>query len=654
LAFHFNDSNKAYPEGSHSAFDPGTLKCGMLYFDRLSLRRGSKLLFADASFTIGNRHKVGITGANGTGKSSLFALIRGEIEEDGGSFKLESGSVIAHVAQETPALDTPAIDYVMQGDGELWVLQQQIEAAEANHEGEQLIKLHERMAVIDGYAGRARAARLMHGLGFKPGQEDRAVASFSGGWRMRLNLAQALMCRSDLLLLDEPTNHLDLEAVIWLERWLNNYGGALLLISHDRDFLDRCVNHIAHVEQQKITLYSGNYTAFERIRAEQLALQQAAYEKQQRQVAHMTSFIDRFRAKATKAKQAQSRIKALERMQLIAPAHVDSPFGFRFSHPGQVPNPLLRLNRVDAGYGDVPILQRLVMSLLPGERIGLLGPNGAGKSTLIKLLAGELAPAAGERIEAQGLRIGYFAQHQLEQLHESMSPLQHLMALDDKAGEKELRTFLGGFAFHGDMALAPVGPMSGGEKARLVLAMIVYQQPNLLLLDEPTNHLDLEMRYALVMALQEFEGAMVLVSHDRHLLRSVCDSLWLVADGTAAVFDGDLDDYAQWLNGQRSEEPESATAPSSSRKDLRREQADRRKALQPLRNRVKRLEQQLEQLQNRKDELTTQLADPELYEEPSGDRLQTLSREHREVESQLDSIEAEWLEASEELEGLEV
>jgi ATP-binding cassette subfamily F protein 3 len=624
----------------------------MLYFDKLSLRRGSKLLFADASFTIGNRHKVGITGANGTGKSSLFALIKGEIEEDGGSFRLESGSVIAHVAQETPALDMPAIDYVMQGDGELWTLQQEIEKAEAEHAGERLIRLHERMMAIDGYAGRARAARLMHGLGFKPGEEERAVASFSGGWRMRLNLAQALMCRSDLLLLDEPTNHLDLEAVIWLERWLNSYGGALLLISHDRDFLDRCVNHIAHVEQQKITLYSGNYTAFERIRAEKLALQQAAHEKQQRQVAHMTAFIDRFRAKATKARQAQSRIKALERMQLIAPAHVDSPFSFHFSHPGQVPNPLLRLNRVDAGYGDAPILRKLVMSLLPGERIGLLGPNGAGKSTLIKLLAGELVPLAGERIESQGLRIGYFAQHQLEQLHEAMSPLQHLMALDAGAGEKELRSFLGGFDFHGDMALAPVGPMSGGEKARLVLAMIVNQQPNLLLLDEPTNHLDLEMRHALSMALQDFEGVMVLVSHDRHLLRSVCDSLWLVAEGAATVFDGDLEDYARWLSEQGSDTSEVVSTPAVSRKDQRREQAERRKATQPLRNRVKRLEQQLEKLQARKEELTTRLADPALYEDGAGDQLQGLSREHREVEVELEAIESEWLEASEELESL--
>jgi len=623
----------------------------MLYFDKVTLRRGSKLLFTGASFTIHAGDKVGITGANGTGKSSLFALVRGELHEDAGDFRMETGIAIAHVAQETPAVEMPAIDYVMLGDAELCRIQQELAAAEAAGDGLRVASLHERMDAIDGYAGPARAARLMHGLGFRPGQEQQHVASFSGGWRMRLNLAQALMCRSDLLLLDEPTNHLDLEAVIWLEKWLRNYTGALLLISHDRDFLDRCISRIAHVEQQRIDLYTGNYSAFERIRAEKLALQQAAHDKQQREIAHISSFVNRFKAKASKAKQAQSRIKALERMQLIAPAHVDSPFSFAFRNPGQVPNPLLRLNKAGAGYGATTILDRLSLSLLPGERIGLLGPNGAGKSTLIKLLAGSEQPLAGERLESQGLRIGYFAQHQLEQLHARMSPLQHLQEIDPQAGERELRNYLGGFAFVGDMATEPVGPLSGGEKARLVLALLVYRQPNLLLLDEPTNHLDLEMRHALAMALQEFEGAMVLVSHDRHLLRTVCDSLLLVSGGKVEPFDGDLEDYARWLGEQSAEEDNADNSTPVSRKDQRRQEADRRKQLQPLRSRIRQLEQKMEKLQNRKAQLDTELADPALYEAAQKARLLTLSEEHRQLAVELSAIEEEWMLASEELEN---
>jgi ATP-binding cassette subfamily F protein 3 len=517
------------------------------------------------------------------------------------------------------------------------------------------------MDEIDGYAARARAARLMHGLGFGVDEDEKPVASFSGGWRMRLNLAQALICRSDLLLLDEPTNHLDLDAVIWLESWLKHYQGALLLISHDRDFLDRCVNTIANIEQEKITLYSGNYTAFEKIRSERLAQQQSAHEKQQREIAHMTSYIDRFRAKATKAKQAQSRIKALERMQLIAPAHVDSPFDFSFKHPGHIPNPLLRLNRVDGGYGDSVILKQLGLGLLPGDRIGLLGANGAGKSTLIKLLAGELMPLKGECETAKELRIGYFAQHQLEQLHDELSPLEHLQMLDKKitekksalpTGEKELRNYLGGFAFRDDMATSAVAPFSGGEKARLVLALLVYQQPNLLLLDEPTNHLDLEMRHALTMALQAFEGAMVLVSHDRHLLRTVCDSLLLVANTTVEPFSGDLDDYGKWLSDQRREKGvENDTPEKSRRKEQRRIDTERRKQLQPLRNKVKKLETELEKLHVRKNELTTALADPEIYDETNKEKLKMLSLEHAQLEKSLEETEEAWMLTSEELEA---
>jgi len=627
----------------------------LLYFDNLSLRRGKRLLCSDATFTIHASDKVGITGSNGSGKSSLFKLILGEIEEDRGELRRHKQMSIAHVAQETPAVDTTAIDYVMEGDVELSKLQHAIAVAEKNDAGEQLMRLHERMQNIDAYAAPSRAARLLHGLGFSSTQENHAVKSFSGGWRMRLNLAQALMCRSDLLLLDEPTNHLDLEAVIWLERWLAKYAGALLLISHDRDFLDRCVQQIAHIEQQKIILYSGNYSAFEIRRAEQLAQQQTAYEKQQLQVAHMHSYIDRFRAKATKARQAQSRIKALERMQMIAPAHVDSPFNFEFQHLGIVPNPLLRLHKTTAAYGEVCILNQLSMSLLPGDRIGLLGFNGAGKSTLIKMLAGELIPSQGQREEAQGLRIGYFAQHQLEQLMPECSPLQHLQRLNEEASEKELRSFLGGFDFNGDMALEAISPFSGGEKARLVLAILVYQQPNLLLLDEPTNHLDLDMRHALTMALQSFEGAMVLVSHDRHLLRTVCDRLWLVHDRVVEPFDEDLDGYAQWLSEQsklQTAKTVSVEKTSVSHKAERQKIMQQRKKLQPLRNKIKTFEKNLEQCQRRQLELDQLMAGEHFYSDENKVQAQVLNVEYGELEKNIEQLEEQWLLACEELEEM--
>jgi len=629
----------------------------MIYLNNLSLRHGVKLLFENVSMTIHRRDKVGLTGANGTGKSSLFALIRGELEEDTGSFHMEKNITFAHVAQETPALSSSAIAYVMQGDTELETLQHAIQIAEQNHDGHKLTAIHERMAHIDGYAAHARAAKLMHGLGFKIGEEEHAVSSFSGGWRMRLNLAQALMCRSDALLLDEPTNHLDLEAVIWLEKWLSNYQGALLLISHDRDFLNSSVNQIAHIEKQSITLYSGNYTAFEKMRAEKLALQQSSHEKQQRQIEHMNSYINRFRAQATKAKQAQSRIKALERMQLISAAHVDSPFSFEFQNPSYTPSPLLRLTKVDAGYENISILKQVTMGLLPGERIGLLGHNGAGKSTLIKLLAGELAPQSGTCDLPQGLRLGYFAQHQLEQLHLDLSPVQHIQMLNPAASEKECRLYLGGFAFRDDMATGIIKAFSGGEKARLVLALLVYQQPNLLLLDEPTNHLDLDMRQALSMALQSFEGAMVLISHDRHLLRSVCDTLMLVANGKVMPFDGDLDTYSQWLAEQRendANEDESSTDKQHSqgaRKEQRRVDGERRKQLKPLRDKVSQLEKMLDKLHHQKDKIAEQLADPAMYEEAAKDKLKQLSMQHGQVDQQLGEIEEAWMQASEALES---
>ena len=630
----------------------------MLILNDLSLYRGPRLLFEGASLTIFPGHKVGLTGANGTGKSSLFALIRGELKQDAGDVSLPPGWVIAHVAQEMPAVDTPAVDFVMAGDEELARLHADLQQAETAGDGARIAALHARLDAIGGYTARNRAAQLIHGLGFSAAQENAPVRSFSGGWRMRLNLARALMCRSDLLLLDEPTNHLDLDAVLWLEDWLRAYPGTLLLISHDRDFLDNVAGHILHIANQEMRLYSGNYSTFERRRAEQLAGQQAAYEKQQREVAHMRGYIDRFRAQATKARQAQSRLKALERMALIAPAHVDSPFNFSFRAPAQLPQPLLQLNKLAAGYGERAVVSEVKLSLAPGDRLGLLGPNGAGKSTLIKVLAGELAPLRGERQEHTGLRIGYFAQHQLEQLQAQDSPLQHLSRLDPKAGEQSLRDFLGGFGFIGDDALAPVAPFSGGEKARLVLALLVYQRPNLLLLDEPTNHLDLEMRHALDMALQDFPGAVVLVSHDRHLLRTVCDAFVLVADGRALAYDGDLEDYRRWIlqRGKAADIEETRASGEHSaeaRKAKRRDEAGRRQQLRPLKAEVERWEKTLLKLETQKCALEQALADPVLYEAQHKDRLRDLLSEQTQVIQALAETEEQWLQASETLEQAE-
>ncbi|CCE22974.1 ATP-binding cassette domain-containing protein [Methylotuvimicrobium alcaliphilum] len=624
----------------------------MLNFKNVSLRRGPNVLFSQASFTIHQGQKVGLTGANGAGKSSLFALLRGELHTDEGDFSMPPGLEVAHVAQETPAVACSAIDYVIDGDQELRRLQKQLSAAEQTGDGLKLAELHAALDIIGGYTAEARAARLMNGLGFRPDQEQNPVGSFSGGWRMRLNLAQALMCRSDLLLLDEPTNHLDLDAVIWLQDWLCKYPGTLLLISHDRDFLDAIASHIAHIEQQKIELYTGNYSAFEKMRAEKLAQQQSAFEKQQREIAHIQSFVDRFKAKATKAKQAQSRIKSLERMELIAQAHVDSPFNFSFRKPQKMPNPLLKLQEAGIGYGTTIVIDGAELTLAPGDRIGLLGPNGAGKSSLIKVLAGEMQPLAGEILIADALNIGYFAQHQLEQLRIDESPLQHLQRLDKQATEKDLRNYLGGFDFRGDKVLEPVGPFSGGEKARLVLAILVYQNPNLLLLDEPTNHLDLEMRHALSVALQDYEGAMLIVSHDRHLLRSVTDQLLLVADGKVRPFDGDLDDYRSWLTEQTKNEepPEDVPNQSLSRKDQRKLDAERRQKNKPLLDALKKAELAVENLHREQYELEQQLADPAVYQNQEKERLKQLLARKTRIDKDLEEAEAEWLEAETKLE----
>ncbi|MDD2658932.1 MAG: ATP-binding cassette domain-containing protein [Methylococcales bacterium] len=625
----------------------------MLNFKNIALRRGARVLFANSSFTIHKGQKAGFTGANGAGKSSLFALVKNELHLDEGDFSMPPNLEIAHVAQETPAVSSSAIDYVIDGDRELRRLQHQLTLAEQTDNGLKQAELHAALDTIGGYTAQARASRLMNGLGFTADQEQNPVNSFSGGWRMRLNLAQALMCRSDVLLLDEPTNHLDLDAVIWLQDWLCKYPGTLLLISHDRDFLDTITDHIVHIEQGKAEIYTGNYSAFEKMRAEKLAQQQSAYQKQQREIAHIQSFVDRFKAQATKARQAQSRIKALERMELIAMAHVDSPFNFSFAKPEKMPNPLLTLDKADIGYGQTCVVKQAGLSISPGDRIGLLGPNGAGKSSLIKVLAGDMPPLSGKRQEAEALKIGYFAQHQLEQLQLDESPLWHLQKIDRLATEKELRNFLGGFDFQGDKVLQAVKPFSGGEKARLVLALLVYQNPNLLLLDEPTNHLDLEMRHALSVALQGYQGAIVVVSHDRHLLRSVTDRLLLVAGGKVQPFDGDLDDYKLWLNEQKKTDDKTVneTSPNVSRKDQRKQDAERRQKYKPLFDALKKAEIAVEKHHNEQRQLEHQLADPAIYGESEKTRLkQTLERKAQ-VDKALDEAEIAWMEAEEKIEN---
>ncbi len=627
----------------------------MIQFKNLTLSRGIRILVEGASFQLHPGHKVGLTGANGAGKSSLFAMLRGELHPESGDLEIPPHWVIAHVAQETPALGDAAIEFVLDGDEELRSVERALKEAEAGHHGERLGELHARLGDIGGYSARARAAALLHGLGFSDGDLTRPVSDFSGGWRVRLNLARALMCRSDLLLLDEPTNHLDLDAVIWLEGWLREYQGTLLLISHDRDFLDAVVNHIAHIEQQRLTLYRGGYSDFERQRAERLAQQQSMYERQQREVAHLQSYIDRFRAKATKARQAQSRIKALERMEMISAAHVDSPFGFAFRPTLAAPDPLLVLDDVDAGYAGRAVLRDVKLTIRPGERIGLLGRNGAGKSTLIKLLADELQAMGGKRVQGKDLKIGYFAQHQLEQLRPQESPLQHMLRLDPETREQEHRNYLGGFDFRGDMASSPCAPFSGGEKSRLALALLIWTQPNLLLLDEPTNHLDLEMRHALTLALQEYEGGVVLVSHDRALLRATCDRFILVADGRAEVFDGDLDDYKAWLAQQQAAaEPEQKRPEKNERAQSKADRQARLAERRPLVKESEKLEADMAKWQQEKNGIDQRLTDNALYEPANKAELQSLLKRQAELTHSLEQAEERWLAIHEQLETMPI
>ncbi|MGX5872023.1 ABC transporter ATP-binding protein [Enterobacter cloacae] len=630
----------------------------MIVFSSLQIRRGVRVLLDNATATINPGQKVGLVGKNGCGKSTLLALLKNEISADGGNFTYPGNWQLAWVNQETPALSEPALDYVIDGDREYRKLEAELNAANERNDGHAIATVHGKLDAIDAWTIRSRASSLLHGLGFSNEQLERPVSDFSGGWRMRLNLAQALICRSDLLLLDEPTNHLDLDAVIWLEKWLKSYQGTLILISHDRDFLDPVVDKIIHIEQQNMFEYTGNYSSFERQRATRLAQQQAMYESQQQRVAHLQSFVDRFKAKASKAKQAQSRIKMLERMEMIAPAHVDNPFHFSFREPESLLNPLLKMEKVSAGYGDRIILDSIKLNLVPGSRIGLLGRNGAGKSTLIKLLAGELNPVSGEIGLAKGIKLGYFAQHQLEFLRADESPIQHLARLAPQEMEQKLRDYLGGFGFQGDKVTENTERFSGGEKARLVLALIVWQRPNLLLLDEPTNHLDLDMRQALTEALIEFEGALVVVSHDRHLIRSTTDDLYLVHDGKVEPFDGDLEDYQQWLTDvqkQENQPEESAKENANSaqaRKDQKRREAELRTQTQPLRKEIARLEKEMEKLNATLADVEEKLGDSGLYDQSRKAELTDCLQTQAKTKSSLEECEMAWLDAQEQLEAM--
>ncbi len=657
----------------------------MIRFQQVSLIRGIKPLLEDVDLTLNPGDKIGLIGANGAGKSSLFAMLRGELHADQGSVDFPTKWRMAYVAQETPALDRPALEYAIDGDITLRRLETELAQLESAPEdvtnGTRIAELHAALADADAYTVRSRAEQLLTGLGFSPAQMQQPVSSFSGGWRMRLNLAQALMCPSDLLLLDEPTNHLDLDAIIWLEDWLKRYPGTLIIISHDRDFLDGVVNVIVHIDERKLKRYSGNYSAFERQRAAQLALTQAAIEKQTRQRAHLQSFIDRFKAKATKARQAQSRMKMLAKMEELAPLRAASEFSFEFREPLSAPNPLLVMEDVNAGYRienpedhqttEKTIVSGINFSLQTGQRIGLLGVNGAGKSTFVKTIAGELAPLAGDTRFGKGLSIGYFAQHQVEMLRHDESPLWHLAHIAPNVREQELRNFLGGFNFGGDMVTSKIAPFSGGEKARLALALIVWQRPNLLLLDEPTNHLDLETREALTMALAQFEGTLVLVSHDRHLLRATTEQFLIVADGKLQPFDGDLDDYRDWLfktklgkadaalpSTVQNADEKSVAVPASreERQEKRRLEAEERQRLssqkKPIESRIKRLDEQITKLTARKNQVDARLAEPTVYDDANKEELKALILDQAYLAKELEQLETEWLEQQDALEQL--
>ena len=629
----------------------------MIELKNLTLQRGSKLLLDKANLTVSPQRRVGLVGRNGTGKSSLFALIKGEIAQDGGDVLLPAHWKLASVAQETPALDISALDYVLQGDGELQLFQTALHEAEAKNDGMKQAEYHAKLEEIDAYSAPARAAKLLSGLGFSQEEHGRPVKSFSGGWRMRLNLAQALMCRADLLLLDEPTNHLDLETVLWLENHLSGLPCTQIIISHDRDFLNATTTQTVELSDQKLTLYGGNYDFYQAERARRLAQQQAAYLKQQAQIKHLQSFIDRFKAKATKAVQAQSRMKALDKLERIAPAHFDSGFSFEFDSPAHLPNPLLQLDKADLGYGGEPVLHDIDLSLESGARYGLLGVNGSGKSTFIKTLAGELNVLSGRIVRSDKLNIGYFAQHQLDTLRPDQSPLWHIQKLSPDVREQEIRNFLGSFNFVGDAALQKTEPFSGGEKARLALAMIVWQKPNLLLLDEPTNHLDLDMRHALTLALQSFQGALIVVSHDRSLLEATTDSFLLIEQGRLKTFDGDLEDYRRYrLAQENAAAAPAASAQSRNRKDAKRVEAQIRQEKarlgKPLQQKIDQAEKEMAALSEIQTACEAFLAQEDAYSDANKAKLQQTLAQLAETKVKLSELEESWLGWQEELEQI--
>lgn len=632
----------------------------------LGLRRGTKVLLHQAQFVINPKERVGIVGRNGAGKSSLFALFQHLLDVDQGTLDIPSSWRIASVEQEIRDRERPAREFVIDGDTHLRQLQAE-RAATPDSEGERIAQLENALIEADAWTAPSRAEQLLTGLGFRPEQWMLPVGQFSGGWQMRIALARALMAPSDLLLLDEPTNHLDLDAMLWLERWLQSYPGTVLTVSHDTEFLDAVSTHILHFEQQQLFKYKGNYTAFLSQRAERLRQDQLAWEKQQREVAHLQSFIDRFKAKATKAKQAQSRVKALAKMQELAPVRLDSSIQFSLPTPTSMPDPLLRLIETNLGY-DAPqpttILHQVNVDVRSGSRIGILGMNGAGKSTLIKTLAGELSVLSGELVTSARLEVGYFAQHQLDMIEASLSPIQHLQRIAPDVREQELRNYLGRFAFSGDMATDTTAGFSGGEKARLALALIVWHKPNLLLLDEPTNHLDVETREALAAALAEYEGSVLVVSHDRQLLRSTVDNFWIVADGQVSEFDGDLEDYRDWLltraaqlRSSKSSDDTTTAEPTIDRRTQRRLEAEARQKIaalrKPLEKQILQLEKQMDQCRQRLQELDALMADPNFYGDAYKEQRPALLAEHGELNKKLEQAEEQWLEWQEQIEHIE-
>ena len=634
----------------------------MIIFESIALRRGAQQLFANASVTLQPGQNVALIGANGAGKSSLFALLLGELQADQGDIRGLGGMRLAHMAQETESVTLSATDYVIAGDSAVWSTLQGIADSESGGDYETAATLHQRLEELDGYSASRRAQQLLVGLGFPSKKLDAPMKSFSGGWRIRLNLARALMTPSDVLLLDEPTNHLDLDATLWLQTWLQAYGGTLLMISHDRDFIDATCERVLKIENQQLVPYRGGYSDYERQRAEQLTQQQAAHEKQQRRIGEIEDFVRRFRAKATKAKQAQSRLKELERMQKVVPAHLDSPFRFQFPAPGKTSDPLLTLDQAEVGYPTTPILDGVSLTLRPGDRIGLLGKNGAGKSTLLKSITGALPLLGGDRLCGPYLRIGYFDQQQLEVLDLDASPQLHLQRLTAAAREQEILDFLGGFNFRGDQATSCIRPFSGGEKARLALAMVVWQDPNLLILDEPTNHLDLEMRHALEMALQGYTGAILLVSHDRHLLRNVTEELLLVDDGRVTAYDDDISSYERWILSANSSDGETTTSETAiddpplqsvSRKDARQQAAELRARLRPIQQQINETEQSLTAAQDKLEALQAQLADGDIYSEQRKAELADLLQQEGQIKLTIERLEQQWLEYQEALEAAE-